>query len=72
MANYTAVERQALAKQGKALPDGSFPIVDAADLSNAITAYGLGTNNSSATIKAFIIKRASELGLTKMLPAGWS
>lgn len=71
MAKYSASDRAALAKAGKALPDGSYPIVDATDLHNAIRSYGLGTNHSSATIKAWIIKRATALGLTSMLPKGW-
>lgn len=62
-------KRQQLAKKGHALPDGSFPIQDKADLQKAISAFGLGKNSSAA--KAHIIKRAKELGAMDMLPSNW-
>lgn len=69
---YSAAQRAALAKKSppEAMPDGSYPIVDAADMSNAITAYDLSSAPTAAQ-KAWIIKRASELGLQKMLPKDW-
>lgn len=72
MAKYTAAQRAQLAKEDKAMPDGSFPIVDQEDLKNAVSAFGLGTNNSSGAIKAFIKRRAAALGLTSQVPKAWS
>lgn len=63
-------QRQELAKKGHALPDGSFPIQDVADLKKAIQAFGLGKNGSAA--KAHIIKRAKALGATDLLPSTWN
>lgn len=68
--DFTEEQRQALAKKGHALPDGSFPISNRTDLSNAIRAIGRAKNRSTAM--AHIKKRARELGATEMLPAEWS
>jgi len=62
-------ERNKLAGQGKALPDGSFPIKTTDDLKNAIQAMGRAKNKAMA--KAHIISRARALGAMKMLPDGW-
>jgi phage head maturation protease len=68
--DYSTDERKQLAKEGKALPDGSFPIVTVADLSNAI---GLAGNASDpAAAKAHIKKRAAALGQSDMIPDSWS
>lgn len=67
--SFTADERAKLAKEGKALPDGSFPIVTEEDLRNAIAAFGRATDKVKA--KAHIIKRAKALGKTDLLPADW-
>jgi hypothetical protein len=63
-------ERDKLAKGGKALPDGSFPIASVSDLRNAIKAYGRAKNKAAA--KRHIIKRAKALGRTDLLPEEWS
>ena len=62
-------ERDKLAKEGKALPDGSFPIVTEQDLKNAIHAYGRAKDKEKA--KSHIEKRAKEMGLTKLIPDNW-
>lgn len=67
---FTAAKRDQLAKTGDAMKDGSFPIENAADLKNAIGAYGRAKDQAAA--KAHIVKRAKELKLTFMLPKGWS
>ena len=67
---YTDEQRQAMAKKGQALPDGSFPIADVEDLKNAIHAYGRASDKAAA--KAFIIKRAKALGATNVLPEDWN
>ena len=57
-------ERKKLAKEGKALSDGSFPIANCKDASNAIHRIGTGSNHAKSTIVAHIRKRVKELGCT--------
>lgn len=66
---FSADERKAAAKEGAALPDGSFPIKTVQDLENAVHAYGRAKDKAAA--KAHIIKRAKALGATDKLPKGW-
>jgi hypothetical protein len=66
---FSTQQRQKLAKEGKALPDGSFPIVTKGDLRNAVQAYGRASNKSKA--RRHIIKRARALGATELLPESW-
>lgn len=66
---FTEQNRESLAKKGKALPDGSFPIRNASDFHNAVKAVGRSKNPAAA--KAFIIKRAGQLNLTDELPDSW-
>ncbi len=65
-----ATERKRLASEGKALPDGSFPIASEADLKNAISAYGRAGDKPKA--RRHIIRRARALGAVAMLPESWS
>jgi hypothetical protein len=65
-------ERQRLAKEGKAMPGGRYPIANAQDLKNAIQAYGRGKPSDKPAIKRHIIRRAKALGLTDLLPEGWT
>jgi hypothetical protein len=67
--DFSPKERDAAASSGAAMEDGSFPIKTAADLKNAIQAYGRAKNQAAA--KAHIISRARALGLTGSLPDGW-
>lgn len=67
--DFSAGDRKDLAGQGKALPDGSFPIENTGDLKNAIRLYGKAKNPGRA--KAFIIRSARRLGATGMLPDSW-
>jgi hypothetical protein len=54
-------ERMKLAKEGKALPDGSFPIRNMNDLTeHALPSFGRSGNKTAA--KAHILKRARALG----------
>jgi hypothetical protein len=62
-------ERKSLAKEGKALKGGGYPIKNKSDLGNAIQAFGRAKN--PAATKALIIRRARELGATSMLPENW-
>lgn len=67
--DYSADTRTDLADEGLALPDGSFPIKDEADLKNAIQAYGRAKDKEAA--KAHIMKRAKDLGLDDLVPEDW-
>lgn len=63
-------EREKDAKDGHALPDGSFPIDSVSDLENAVQAYGRAKNKAAA--KRHIIRRAKALGATDKLPDNWT
>jgi uncharacterized membrane protein YkoI len=61
--------RTQMAKEGTALPDGSFPISNVEDLKNAISAYGRAGDKEAA--KKHIMKRAKAMGQEKLIPANW-
>lgn len=63
---YSSEQREKLADEGKAMPDGGYPIVDRADLANAIKAFGRASNK--AAVARHIKARARALDLTDMLP----
>ena len=67
--DFSDDRRKELATQGKALPDGSFPIEDKDDLHNAVQAYGRASDKPKA--KAHIIEQAKALNATDALPANW-
>lgn len=69
MAELDTAERRKLAEQGKALPDGSFPIRDREDLKDAIRSYGRA--NDKAEARRWIERRARELNAEDELPEGW-
>lgn len=62
--------RKKMAKSGSALPDGSFPIDDIAQLRKAIKAFGRAKDKAKA--KRHIIKRARSLGALDALPQDWT
>jgi hypothetical protein len=62
-------ERKKLAEEGKALPEGGFPIANRDDLKKAIQSLGRATNPNAA--KRHIIKRARELNAIGVLPKDW-
>lgn len=66
---FSTDERKQAAKEGQAMPDGSFPIKTVADLENAVHAWGRARDKEA--VKAHIIKRAKALGATDKLPEGW-
>lgn len=68
-ASFTEGMRTKLAKQGKAMSDGSFPIRNRTDLRNAISDVGRADDPEKA--KRWIIKRARELKAVPDLPASW-
>lgn len=73
-AKYSADDIKALGAKGQAFKnaDGhySYPIVDAADLSNAIKAVGRGGADHDA-IRAYVVKRAKALGKSDQIPENW-
>jgi len=69
MGDLDTAERRRLAEQGKALPDGSFPIRDREDLRDAVQSYGRASDKDEA--KRWIKKRARELNAEDELPDDW-
>jgi uncharacterized membrane protein YkoI len=67
---FTEETRQKMAEDGEAMEDGSFPIAGEEDLRNAIMAHGRAKDIPA--VKRFIMKRAMELGMEKMIPAEWA
>ena len=67
--DYNERARRRMAASGQAMPDGSFPIANRADLQNAIQSVGRAKDYEAA--KRHIIARARALGLTEMLPEDW-
>lgn len=63
-------ERKKLADEGKAMPDGSFPVANVEDLRNAIQAIGRASDPDA--VKRFLKKRARELGEETLIPENWS
>lgn len=66
---FTDDQRTSMAKEGNALPDGSYPISNASDLRNAISAFGRAKDKEAA--KRHIMKRAKALGQEKLIPVSW-
>ena len=62
-------KRESLAKEGKAMKDGSFPIRNLEDLKNAIQAHGRAKDVAAA--KKHIVKRARALGKYDLIPDEW-
>jgi hypothetical protein len=69
MSDLDTAERRKLAHEGKALPDGSFPIRNREDLKDAIQSFGRAKDKSEA--KRWIKRRAKELRAQKELPEDW-
>lgn len=72
--DFSPGRRESLAREGKALPDGSYPIESVPDLKRAIKAYGRGNPGDAkkAEIRRHIAKRARGLGVPKLIPEAWS
>ena len=71
MAVISRKTRMRLAEEGKALPDGSFPIRNPQDLRNAIRAYGRAKPGSRGKVKRHIMKRAIGLNKEEIIPENW-
>lgn len=66
---FSEEERKKLAEEGKALPDGSFPIRNLQDLKDAISSFGRASNKKR--VKRWIKKRAKDLGSEEEIPDSW-
>lgn len=71
MASIPQEEREALAKEGKAMPDGAYPIRNVEDLKNAIQAYGRAKASERREVRKHIMKRARQLKQWKLVPEHW-
>lgn len=69
MAEFTTKQREKLADEDEAMPDGSYPIRNRSDLKNAIQAFGRSKNPEKT--KAWIKKRARELDAEDLIPESW-
>lgn len=66
---FTAEQRKKMAEEGKAMPDGSYPIANRTDLMNAIRSWGRG--GADPKVKAHIKRRARALNAADMIPENW-
>lgn len=69
MPEFTTKQREKLAEEKEAMPDGSYPIRNRDDLKNAIQAFGRSKNPEKT--KAWIKKRARELDAEDLIPESW-
>jgi len=67
---FSSEKRGDLADKGKAMKDGSFPIVTVQDLKNAIKSWGRAKDPDKT--KRWIVKRAKEMGKLEILPQNWN
>jgi hypothetical protein len=67
--DFSTARRKQLAREGKAMGDGSYPIENQQDLKNAIRSWGRG--GARADVKQHIIRRAKALGKSDLIPEDW-
>lgn len=74
MTDYTTKQRKKLASKGDAMKGGRYPIKNKQDLLNAIRAVGRakGGAKGRAAVRRYIMRRAKELGLSKLIPDTWN
>lgn len=68
---FSHKERMDLAERGEAMPNGKYPIRNSQDLKDAIRLVG-ASDMPKSEVKAWIKKRAKELGLENELPESWN
>lgn len=68
--DFSHSERKDLAKKGEAMPNGKYPIRNSQDLKDAIKLSG-ASDMPKEKVKAWIKKRAKELGFESELPEEW-
>ncbi len=71
LAKISEEERMELAKEGKAMPDGAYPIRNVEDLKNAIQAYGRAKASERREVRKHIIKQARKLKQEALIPQHW-
>jgi hypothetical protein len=59
---FSEAERASLAREGHALPDGSFPQPDCDAVRRAVASYGRAPESHRAPLAALIRRRNEELG----------
>lgn len=67
---FSHKERKDLAEKGEAMPNGKYPIRNSQDLKDAVRLVG-ASDMPKNEVKAWIKKRAKELGLESELPENW-
>jgi hypothetical protein len=70
-ATVSRAKRMQLAKEGRALPDGSFPISNVEDIKNAIQSYGRAKAGHKAAVRRHIQKMAKKLDRPDLVPDEW-
>jgi len=70
-ATVSRAKRMQLAKEGRALPDGSFPISNVEDVKNAIQSYGRAKPGNRASVRRHITKMAKKLDRPDLVPDEW-
>jgi hypothetical protein len=68
----TKAERDTAAKKRQALPDGSYPIRNEEDLSNAVQAFGRAKEEDRGKVRRHIMRRAKALGKMDLIPEKWN
>jgi hypothetical protein len=69
--DYPAETRRRMARSGAALPDGSFPIADCKDASDAIRSIGRAAPGKRDRARAHIRKRVRSLGCSGPIYENW-
>jgi len=64
-------KREKLAKEGKALPDGSYPITNLDSLKDSIQAYGRSKPGKRAAVRRHISKMARKFDRPDLIPENW-
>lgn len=60
--DYSEADRKRMAKNGQAMPDGSFPIANCQDLKNAERAIGRAPESKRPAVERHIARRRNSLG----------
>lgn len=75
MSDISGPTRDQLAREGRAMQGGRFPIRNCDDVNNAVRAIGRvrpNTEAARAQVRRFVIRRASALGCSNRIPDTWN
>ena len=67
--DYSTAQREQMAKDGEAQPDGSWPIKTAQDVTDAVRS--IGRSQDPTKDKAWIKRRAAAIGASDRIPESW-